>query len=67
MNNEWKDILEQKGLIFSGINKEKNIIEMIELENHPYFIACQFHPQLKSRPLNPHPLFKELIKVAKNK
>ncbi|MGI6340861.1 MAG: CTP synthase [Minisyncoccales bacterium] len=67
VNNEWKDILEQKGLIFSGINKEKNIIEMIELENHPYFIACQFHPQLKSRPLNPHPLFKELIKVAKNK
>ena len=61
-----EDILEQKDLFFLELIK-KNLIEMIELENHPYFIACQFHPQLKSRPLNPHPLFKELIKVAKNK
>jgi len=67
VNNKYRDQLEKNGLIFSGINKEKDLIEIIELKNHPFFVACQFHPELKSRPLYPHPLFKALIKSAVNK
>lgn len=67
VNNEYRSILEQNGLIFSGINKDKDLVEIIELKDHPFFVACQFHPELKSRPLDPHPLFKELIRVAKKK
>ena len=67
VNNDYRKILEEKGLIFSGINKEKDLVEIIELKNHPYFIACQFHPELKSRPLDPHPLFSGLIKIAKER
>ncbi|MDD4661711.1 MAG: CTP synthase [Candidatus Pacebacteria bacterium] len=67
VNNEYRDILAENGLIFSGINKDKDLVEIIELENHPYFIACQFHPELISKPLSPHPLFKGLIKAAKQK
>ena len=67
VNNDYRNILEEKGLIFSGINKDKDLVEIIELKNHPYFIACQFHPELKSRPLNPHPLFNGLIKSAKER
>ncbi|MFA5228585.1 MAG: CTP synthase [Candidatus Paceibacterota bacterium] len=64
VNNNYKDILTSKGLIVAGINPEKKLIEIIELKNHPFFVATQFHPELKSRPLNPHPLFNEFIKVA---
>lgn len=67
VNNNYKKILEENGLIFSGINKDKDLVEIIELKKHPYFIACQSHPELKSRPLNPHPLFKGLIKSAKER
>ncbi len=64
VNNQFKEILEKKGLVFSGINPESNLIEIIELKNHPFFLATQFHPEFKSRPLSPHPLFKEFIKIA---
>lgn len=64
VNNDYRDILEEKGLIFSGINRDKDLIEIIELKNHPYFIACQFHPELKSKPLSVHPLFVGLIKAG---
>lgn len=63
VNNNYREILEKNGLIFSGINQEKDLVEIIELKDHPYFTACQFHPELKSRPLNPHPLFKGLIEA----
>ena len=64
VNNTYRDRLEEKGLIFSGINPEKNLVEIIELKSHPFFMASQFHPELKSRPLSPHPLFVEFIKAA---
>ena len=56
-NNEYKELLEDKGMIFSGINEQANLMEIIELSNHPFFIAGQFHPEFKSRPTKAHPLF----------
>ena len=64
LNNEFRSILEAKGMIMAGINLDKNLVEIIELENHPFFVGTQFHPEFKSRPLNPHPLFKEFIKIS---
>lgn len=64
VNNKFKEILEKSGLIFSGINPDSNLVEIIEIKNHPFFLATQFHPEFKSRPLNPHPLFKEFIRAA---
>ena len=64
LNNEFRKNLENKGLIMSGINPEKDLVEIIELANHPFFVACQFHPEFKSRPLRPHPLFREFIREA---
>jgi len=64
LNNKYREILEKKGMIVAGINPERNLVEIIELKNHPFFVASQFHPEFKSRPLNPHPLFKGFIKAA---
>jgi len=61
-NNKYRQELENKGLIFSGTSPDGKLVEMIELPNHPFFVACQFHPEFKSRPIHPHPLFKEFIK-----
>lgn len=61
-NNTYKDILQKKGFIFSGINEQANLVEIVEYENHPFFIACQFHPEFKSRPTKPHPLFDGFVK-----
>ena len=66
-NNTYKSILEKKGLVFSGINEKANLVEIIENENHPFFIACQFHPEFKSRPTRPHPLFDGFIKSCTKK
>ena len=57
--------LEKKGLIFSGLSPDGSLPETIELENHPWFIGVQFHPEFKSRPFAPHPLFSSFIKAAK--
>jgi len=64
LNNDFRNILEKNGLIFSGINSEKNLVEIIELKDHPFFVGTQFHPEFKSRPIRPHPLFREFIKAA---
>ena len=64
LNNEFKELLEKKGMIMAGINPERNLVEIIELKNHPFFAATQFHPEFKSRPLRPHPLFREFIRAA---
>ena len=64
-NNEYKERLEDKGLICSGVSPDGNLVEIVELKGHPYFIAAQFHPELKSRPNRPSPLFVGLVKNAK--
>lgn len=64
VNNYFLKELQDKGLTVSGINPERDLVEIIELKNHPFFVASQFHPEFKSRPLNPHPLFKGFIKAA---
>jgi CTP synthase len=61
VNNNLRPDLAKAGIIFSGVSSDERLVEMIELPNHPYFIACQFHPELKSRPDNPHPLFVGLV------
>ncbi|MBU3934616.1 CTP synthase, partial [Patescibacteria group bacterium] len=61
LNNDYRGILEEKGMIIAGINPKKNLVEIVELPNHPFFVGTQFHPEFKSRPLKPHPLFKEFI------
>ena len=66
VNINFKKHFEKKGLIFSGNSPDKNLPEIIELKNHPWFIGVQFHPEFKSRPLSPHPLFSSFIKAAKN-
>jgi CTP synthase len=66
VNVNYKNKYEKKGLIFSGNSPDKNLPEIIELNNHPWFIGVQFHPEFKSRPLTPHPLFSSFIKAAKN-
>ena len=66
VNNNLKDQFENKGLIFSGMSPDNKLPEIIELKNHPWFIGVQFHPEFKSRPLAPHPLFSSFIKASKN-
>ena len=64
VNNAYRDILSKHGLIFSGLSPDELLVEMIELADHPWFLASQFHPEFKSRPLDCHPMFKGFIKVA---
>ena len=64
LNNEFREVLEAKGMIMAGINPERDLVEIIELKNHPFFVSSQFHPEFKSRPLRPHPLFREFIKSS---
>ena len=66
VNNKLKNQFENKGLIFSGMSPDNKLPEIIELQNHPWFIGVQFHPEFKSRPLTPHPLFSSFIKASKN-
>ena len=61
VNNAYREALEAKGLCFSGLSPDKALVEMIELTDHPHFIACQFHPEFLSRPWEPHPLFSGLV------
>jgi len=66
VNNNYRKVLESNGMIFSGINEKLDLVEIIELENHPWFIGCQFHPELKSRVNKAHPLFKDFVKASIN-
>ena len=69
-NNVYRERLQEAGMLASGINEEKNLVEIIELKNHPWFIGVQFHPELKSTVESPHPLFVDFIKhcmLYKNK
>ena len=64
VNNKYRKILEEKGMILSGLNSEIGLVEMIELKDHPWFVGTQAHPEFKSQPINPHPLFKDFISAA---
>ncbi len=63
-NNEFRDILAGHGLRFSGLSPDRNLVEIIEIPDHPWFLGCQFHPEFKSRPMEPHPLFKAFVGKA---
>ncbi|MBA3538859.1 MAG: CTP synthase [Deltaproteobacteria bacterium] len=64
INNNYRDGLERNGMVLSGMSPDNRLVEMIELPNHPYFVGCQFHPEFKSRPSAPHPLFSRFVKAA---
>ncbi|HOZ53656.1 MAG TPA: CTP synthase [bacterium] len=66
-NNDYRELFTKKGLIISGTSPDGKIVEAIELKNHPFFVGVQFHPEYISRPLDPHPLFVEFVRVIKNK
>jgi len=64
VNNQYRSILEKNGLLIAGLNPQKDLVEIIELSKYKFFVATQFHPEFKSRPLNPHPLFVGLVRAA---
>ena len=63
-NNDYRDMLEEGGMRFAGLSPDKKLVEIIELKEHPFFVASQFHPEFKSRPLRPHPLFKDFVAAS---
>jgi CTP synthase len=63
-NNDYRQKLEDKGLIVSGTSPDNNLVEIVEIKDHPWFLGCQFHPEFKSKPMKPHPLFRDFISAA---
>lgn len=63
-NNDYRERLSEKGLVFSGLSPDRELVEIIEYPNHPWFVACQFHPEFQSTPLKSHPLFKNFVAAA---
>ncbi len=63
-NNKYSQIMKKNGMVFSGINPESKLVEIIEMKDHPWFVACQFHPEFKSKPDRAHPLFREFITAS---
>ena len=66
-NNDCREEMEKLGLVLSGTSPDNKLVEIVELENHPWFLGCQFHPEFKSRPMAPHPLFASFIKASLDK
>jgi CTP synthase len=64
VNNDYRQQLAQKGLEFSGLSPDENLVEICELSEHPWYLGCQFHPEFQSRPLDPHPLFRSFVEAA---
>ena len=60
-NNDFRRQLQESGLVISGTNPEADLVEVVELADHPWFLGCQFHPEFKSRPMDPHPLFESFV------
>ena len=65
-NNEFRDLLQKGGMIYSGLSPDGRLVELCELANHPWMVSCQFHPEFNSRPARPHPLFRDFVGVAKD-
>jgi CTP synthase len=66
-NNSYRADFEKRGMIFSGLSPDNRLVEIVELADHPYMVASQFHPEFLSRPMRPHPLFVGLLKAAKER
>ncbi|GAB4272261.1 MAG: CTP synthase [Deferrisomatales bacterium] len=64
VNNAYREQLQDRGMILSGLSPDGDLVEMVEIEDHPWFVGCQFHPEFKSRPMAPHPLFQEFIRAS---
>ncbi|RYG85089.1 MAG: CTP synthetase, partial [Alphaproteobacteria bacterium] len=64
VNTHYKSVLEQNGLVFSGMSPDGSLPEIVERPDHPWFVGVQFHPELKSKPFEPHPLFASFIEAA---
>ncbi len=64
VNNKFRKILSDNGMIFSGLSPDRELVEMIEIPGHPWFLGCQFHPELKSRATKAHPLFRSFVEAA---
>jgi len=64
VNNAYRDLLSEAGLVFSGLSPDRRLVEIAELADHPFMLGSQFHPEFKSRPTRPHPLFKAFIAAA---
>ena len=64
VNNHLRKRLEHRGMVFSGTSPDDRLVEIVELPDHPFFVASQFHPEFKSRPLRPQPLFREFVAAA---
>ena len=60
-NNDYRELMGKHGMRFTGLSPDKNLVEIIEIPDHPWFLGCQFHPEFKSRPMDPHPIFKAFI------
>jgi CTP synthase len=63
-NNQFLDLLAKNGMVASGTNRERDLVEILEIKDHPWFVGVQFHPEFQSKPLKPHPLFKAFVKAA---
>jgi CTP synthase len=63
-NNKYREILAAEGMVFSGMSPDGELVEIMELKDHPWFLGCQFHPEFKSRPIEPHPLFRAFIEAS---
>ena len=64
VNNAYREILSKHGLVLSGLSPDGRLVEMVEIQDHPWFLGCQFHPEFKSRPMNAHPIFREFVRAA---
>ncbi|MFH0899596.1 MAG: CTP synthase [Pseudomonadota bacterium] len=64
VNNSYREMLQNHGLVLAGMSPDRKLVEIVELKDHPCFIGCQFHPEFKSRPMAPHPLFRHFIRAA---
>jgi len=64
VNNQYREALTKNGMVVSGLSPDQNLVEMVELRTHPWFVGCQFHPELKSRAMRAHPLFRDFVKAA---
>jgi CTP synthase len=63
-NNAYRDVLAGHGMFYSGLSPDGELVELVELTDHPWFLGCQFHPEFKSNPMHPHPLFRDFIKAS---